>query len=308
MQEAPEQSFAEFLAGCECDADLKRRATGYVEGFNAAFAERIGLGGLVEQERASQLSRGDRMFRLAGGYDGVVEWLRAALPPDALRLNTPVREVQWQPGRVEMAGFGARRAIVTAPLGVLHAGAIRFEPEPAALRDSASGLEMGPVVKIVLRFREFFWEQRPEAWRMSFLHADGGAFPTWWTAHPIRVPVLVGWAAGPAAAPFARRGEDYLVEQALGMLGGLFRVSTRELNSMLQASYFHDWQADPFACGAYSFVRTGGLAGQQRLAAPVENTLYFAGEATDTSGHIGTVHGAIASAEKTVRAILDKAS
>jgi hypothetical protein len=56
--------------------------------------------------------------------------------------------------------------------------------------------------------------------------------------------------------------------------------------------------ADPYARGAYSYVRVGGLAAQQGFGEPVEDTLYFAGEAVDADGHIGTVHGAIASGER----------
>jgi len=39
-------------------------------------------------------------------------------------------------------------------------------------------------------------------------------------------------------------------------------------------------------------------------AIAVENTLFFAGEATDATGHNGTVHGAIASGRRVVREIL----
>lgn len=56
----------------------------------------------------------------------------------------------------------------------------------------------------------------------------------------------------------------------------------------------HDWQADPFARGAYSYAMAGAADAIDVLAAPVENTLFFAGEATD-GAHTGTVHGALAS-------------
>ena len=39
-------------------------------------------------------------------------------------------------------------------------------------------------------------------------------------------------------------------------------------------------------------------------AAPVEETLYFAGEGTETEGHPATVHGAIASGRRAARQIL----
>ena len=72
----------------------------------------------------------------------------------------------------------------------------------------------------------------------------------------------------------------------------------------LIASYFNDWDSDPFSCGAYSYVKVGGEGCQQVLGSPIANTLFFAGEATDTSGHNGTVHGAIASGQRAARDIL----
>ena len=43
---------------------------------------------------------------------------------------------------------------------------------------------------------------------------------------------------------------------------------------------------------------------QEALARPLETTLFFAGEATDTAGHNGTVHGAIASGRRAAKEIL----
>ncbi|HEY8412790.1 MAG TPA: FAD-dependent oxidoreductase, partial [Pyrinomonadaceae bacterium] len=59
--------------------------------------------------------------------------------------------------------------------------------------------------------------------------------------------------------------------------------------------YTHDWATDPFSLGAYSYIPVGGLKAQAALAEPVENTIYFAGEAANKKGHHGTVHGALAS-------------
>jgi monoamine oxidase len=57
----------------------------------------------------------------------------------------------------------------------------------------------------------------------------------------------------------------------------------------------HDWQSDPYSRGAYSYHRTGGEDAMRTLAAPVANTLFFAGEAVDLRFQNGTVHGAISS-------------
>ena len=67
---------------------------------------------------------------------------------------------------------------------------------------------------------------------------------------------------------------------------------------------FTTWHADPFSRGAYSYVPAGALSARARLSEPVEDTLYFAGEATDLAGYGGTVHGAIASGRRAAGQIL----
>ena len=82
------------------------------------------------------------------------------------------------------------------------------------------------------------------------------------------------------------------------------KVRTDDLARLLEAEYIHDWQSDPFSRGAYSYGKVGADGAQEALASPVENTLFFAGEATDTGGHNGTVHGAVASGVRAAREIL----
>jgi monoamine oxidase len=75
------------------------------------------------------------------------------------------------------------------------------------------------------------------------------------------------------------------------------------LQKELGAAYFHDWDSDPFSCGAYSYVKAGGEGCQADLALPLGDVLFFAGEATDISGNNGTVQGAIASGKRAARQI-----
>ena len=72
------------------------------------------------------------------------------------------------------------------------------------------------------------------------------------------------------------------------------------LDELLEAWTLHDWRADPFSLGAYSYPGVGGIAAQRALAKPVESTLFFAGEATD-SEQTATVAGAIASGRRAAR-------
>ena len=76
------------------------------------------------------------------------------------------------------------------------------------------------------------------------------------------------------------------------------------LHRELDAAWTHDWQNDPYSRGAYSYQIVGGMAAPSVLARPLNGTLFFAGEATDTSGATGTVHGAISSGRRAAAQVL----
>jgi monoamine oxidase len=128
--------------------------------------------------------------------------------------------------------------------------------------------------------------------------------PTWWTYYPVRASVLTGWAGGPAAARLSNRSEREVLDDAVASLAKITGVSRARLRKMLVASHIADWQADPLSRGAYSYVTVGHLAAPKNLARPVENTLFFAGEATATSGVGGTVDAALSSGRRAAEEVL----
>jgi len=67
----------------------------------------------------------------------------------------------------------------------------------------------------------------------------------------------------------------------------------RTVEARIQKSFVADWQTDPFTLGAYSYVPVNAITAPIALAEPVANTLFFAGEATNSDGNSGTIHGAI---------------
>jgi monoamine oxidase len=331
---APDQPFRRFIEeryGAEDQLETKRLALDYVEGFNAASADRISVAALVAMEGAASAVGGGPAFRILNGYDQVAGWLLAGCGPQrvTLRLSVVANEIKWSRGGVEviassraghsLPSFRAERAVITLPLGVLQAptdtpGAVRFEPELREKREAIGKLVMGTVSKIVLRFRERFWEQsgfpiQPAGGRLpplGFLHSRNEYFPTWWTSLPVRSPILTGWAGGPAAERLALRDEEFVVGRALDSLTRLFGLGRERLADLLAAWYTRDWQADPYARGAYSYIPVGGLDAPRLLAEPVEDTLFFAGEATDLDGQNGTVHGAIASGQRAAGEIIQE--
>jgi monoamine oxidase len=73
---------------------------------------------------------------------------------------------------------------------------------------------------------------------------------------------------------------------------------------MVEAEWMHDWVHDPLARGAYSYQLVDGADAPAALARPLGGTLFFAGEATDSEGATGTVHGAISSGRRAARQLL----
>jgi monoamine oxidase len=173
---------------------------------------------------------------------------------------------------------------------------------------------MGNVLKINLTFRERFWEEA-KLWDekgesvsfhdAGFFHCPDAPLPTWWTQLPLRAPLLVGWAGGPRADRIRSAGNNFqfILDQSIASLARIFEVSSDEISGQLVESHLHDWADDPFSRGAYSYVPVNGLEAQQTLSRPVDNKLFFAGEATAV-GHIGTVHGAIQSGQRAANEML----
>ncbi|MGH7802978.1 MAG: FAD-dependent oxidoreductase, partial [Candidatus Binatia bacterium] len=86
-----------------------------------------------------------------------------------------------------------------------------------------------------------------------------------------------------------------LADLAIDSLAGALRLPRREVEAQLLAHHVHDWRADPFSRGAYTYVVAGGIEAPRLLARPVERTLYFAGEATCAGGLNATMEGAVQS-------------
>ena len=307
MAAAPDQSFRQYLDALNPQPHLARAATAYIEGFNAARAEWIGTRSLALAQQAADRIGGDRISRLAGGYDSLIQYLWLGIDHSHCRVyfDTAVEVVEWRRGHVRIfarSGAGARtfeapRAIITVPLGVLQSGAIRFDPEPAPLREACSSLVMGHAARVVLRFCRPVWEDNPSLSGAGFLHSTERWMPTWWTTHPTHAPMITGWTGGPAAEQPPADPHDW-ISGALASLARMIGRAPEALEAELVSWHAHNWSADPFSRGAYSYVRPGGLPAQARFGEPIEGTLCFAGEAADAEGYSSTVHGALASGQR----------
>jgi monoamine oxidase len=306
----PDESFQYYLDRSGADDEVKQQALRYVEGFHAADPSLISARSLRRDSEAEEAIDGDHQYRIASGYESLVRTVVDRIDRKLcdIVLNTPVNEIAWRQGQViARAGsteYLASRAIVTLPLGVLKSGSVAFSPALPEKQNAMSFLEMGPVIRVSLYFQEKFWEHDPKMADLSFLFTDDPQFPTWWTSNPLPYPILTGWAAGPNARAHSGRSDNDIVRSAVQSLARIMKIAEPELRTQMTASYVHDWQADPFSSGAYSYTAVGGMDAAKKLAETVVDTLYFAGEATNADGYTGTVHGAIASGLRATKELL----
>lgn len=323
-------AFADYLAARGVQAEAARPATRYVEGFNAADSRRISVAALAEQQRAEDALEGNRLFRIRAGYATLIDYLARELTRAGGRLEIarPVHRVRWQRGAVTVEcrdesgrglGRAARCVVLTVPLGVLKAGALELDPPPVALLAQAARLEMGHVLRVVLKFARPVWQDAPvlaahaelaERLRsLSFLFTPDELPATWWTPRPDPAPLLTGWLGGPRSAALealleSKGGLSALRAHCTSTLARVLGEPVEQLDAALLECHVYDWRRDPFSRGAYSYVPVGALDAPGRLAVPVEDTLFLAGEHTHTAAQWGTVHAALESGARAARQVM----
>lgn len=304
----PDQSFAEFLNDhCQDLPEAARAgALAFIEGYEAADAARISVASL-QREFAAEGEWGEPR-RPRGGYGQLLERLHA---DGEIQLASPVRRIAWGPGSVVVTTpaqeIAARAAIITLPLGILQRNDVMFVPRLTSKRAALAALAMGDAVRAVVRLESRIWKGIRGAHggslaELRFLFGGSGAFPTWWT-HP-HAAQITAWAGGPHAAALAGLTPKEIAARALDSLADLLRVSRRFLDRNLVEVHTHDWQADPWSRGAYSYACVGGAGAHAELARPLLQTLFFAGEATESTGHHATVAGAVASGQRAAAEVL----
>ena len=272
-----------------------------------AEPNRISLKSVVEHGKLWEDWQ-DQDFQIVGGYGRLAKKMAADLK-GKIQLNSKVDEVFWRGGiagisykdRGSSAGLTTRRLIVTLPIGVLQSGQVLIEPAlPDWKQRSIDSLEMGQAVVVPMRFTDPFWRDS--------LKGPGG----WSTADErinFEVPhppdqagtAIIGWFAGSAAQELSDLGPEAGLARVLRWLQQASGID--DLASKLSWHLFQDWVRDPYSLGSYSFNRPGGIGQRSELAKPVDNTLYFAGEATAEPPHYQTVHGAYMSGKRVAQEV-----
>jgi monoamine oxidase len=227
----------------------------------------------------------DENWRVREGYGAL---MTAYASPFPILFDAPVRVIDRRGPRLRIVSpageVEAGAVIVTVPTGVLADGALAFDPPLPDKQAAADALPLGHVDKAFLKVAT------PDALPTD-IHlfgrtdsADTGSY----TLRPLGHPVIEGFFGGDLAA--ALEGEPdgafcaFAIDEITNVLGSSLR---RALTPIAESR----WGRDPYARGAYSHAKPGQASMRGTLAAPVEDRIFFAGEACSAHA-FSTAHGA----------------
>jgi monoamine oxidase len=238
------------------------------------------------------------------GMDRMIDILKLDLD---IRYGETVRAVRWRRGAVSAfstAGeWRADYAVLTLPVGVLAAGDVSFEPAlPASITAPLANLKMGLLNKVCLTFPRAFWT--PDVDFLTFFNDPPPLCYAWLNLMRYTgTPALIGFTSGRMAREVETMSDEAVVAHVMGRIRAARRTAVPE---PLAVRVSH-WASDPLSRGSYSFVGVGGSGrDRERLAVPVDGTLYFAGEATHRDDP-ASVHGAWWSGLRAAKQVLGQA-
>ncbi|GER26582.1 lysine-specific histone demethylase [Striga asiatica] len=254
---------------------------------------------------------------IKGGYSAIVESLAEGI---CIHLDHVVTEVTYNRMDCEANDklhrkvkvltsngkeFSGDAVLVTVPLGCLKAESIKFSPSlPEWKYLSIKRLGFGVLNKVVLEFPEVFWDDTIDYFGATAENRDqrGRCFMFWNVKKTVGAPILIALVVGKAAKDGQSTGSSDNVSHALLVLRKLFGED-KVPNPV--AAVVTDWGRDPYSYGAYSYVAVGSSGEDYDiLGKPVENCLFFAGEAT-CKEHPDTVGGAMMSGLREAVRIID---
>jgi len=239
-------------------------------------------------------------WRVVKGYGALIETCAVGLD---IVLDCPVTRVDHSGTRVRIVTprgeLFVRAAIITVPPGLLARESLRLAPSLPDKLEAAAALPLGLADKVFLHVDAP--DRLPPETRL-FGAIDRSATGSY-HLRPFGRPVIEGYFGGAFARELEEAGEGafsrFAIEQLAAHLGHDIRKSLRPLAETA-------WSRDPCALGSYSYARIGHAEARAVLAAPVDEKLFFAGEACSRHD-FSTAHGAyrtgVVAAEQALRAL-----
>lgn len=292
----------------QADVDFRNSILRMVEGYDAADPKDISTLTLRE-EWLSKTDWDDH--RIKEGYGALLDFLENECVKNGveIKLNTQVKTINLNSSSVSVQDadgqiFEASKVVVTVPLPVLKD--IEFNPKLKGKLDVASRIGFGNAIKVLIKFKTRWWDNvsGKDLSKLGFLLCNE-KFLTWWTQYPRVNSVLVGWMAGPEAAKYTESSSQDILDMALTSLSNVFKLDKKIFTEQIELYKVVNWPADPFAKGAYSYTTFKTKDAYEKLAEPIDNAIFFAGEAVYSGLATATVEGALGSGKEVAEKILN---
>jgi monoamine oxidase len=304
----------EYFAG-EGNAELRQKVENYVAGYDTANPRDASAFALRAEWNHED---DDAQHLIDGGYGPMIDYLATEIKNagNEIILNAEVSKIEWQRDIAKIvtadgSNYQAAKVIIALPLGVLQSGNIKFNPQLPEYTDAFNGIGYGWLIKVLLDFNQIFWENdgvmhhsgKEPVTRFFF---TGQAVPTFWTQAGSKQ--LTGWLGGIPADERKDFPDEEILMLTLDSLSKVFNISTAELKDKLTAWHVANWTSDPHTLGSYSYNKLESDAARKILLAPVDETIYFAGEYLYDGTAIGTVEAALTSGKDVAKMILGSLS
>ena len=214
-------------------------------------------------------------------------------------LNSAVRKIDWSGRDIKLhttkGTVRAQKIILTVSTGVLATDEIEFSPAlPDWKMDAVHGLPLGSSTRVALMFDTPLLQELPAAFTVR-THGDD---PLDFRNRPFGYDYVEVSAGGRMAEWMEKSGEratiDYILEKLRHVAGN--DAVPEPVRHIVSA-----WSGDAWIKGSYSCARPGAANQRRVLAQPVDDRIFFAGEAT-SSDFYASVHGACFTGQAAARA------
>lgn len=230
-------------------------------------------------------------YPVLGGLGQMVKVMAAKIP---VELNCKAEKITYSNNGVHIktnkGPITASKVIITVSTGILSSGLINFCPAlPSAYQDAIHKLKCGTLNKIGVALKPEAAEYLSDGWHVNY------PSPTSKEGILASVDIILGehpqavvFAGGSFGEFLERQGSMAMINYANQCLVELFGSS---ITSMILDHITTAWHTEPWSLGSYSYAVPGGSPARKVLSVPIDQTIYFAGEAISVN-HYGTCHGA----------------
>jgi len=221
-----------------------------------------------------------------------------------IKFNTPITQINYtDPSKIVLTDSEGNthectRVIITVPLAVLKSNAIAFSPSLPIQNTSAwNRIGMSGGIKVTLSFYSNFWDKSSTA-----IYTEGYA-REYYVPGIVRTNsnrVITALIVGEQADALIGKSDEEIIQLLLADLDAIYPAqggkASKEFNEA--GSYIFDWSKQEYIKGAQSYPLVSGTGAAAQMATPVQNRIFWAGEATAINGNNATVQGAMESADR----------